>query len=282
MNSPTKQETLDKMREAKPWVRKFARFGYMAKGVVYGMIGVLALLAAFGPGGETTDSSGALRSIAQMPFGEMVLWGIGLGLIGYIVWRLIKAIKDPENEGTDVKGIITRIGFFISAVIYTNLAYGAIQLASNSGSGGGGDSEKTMSAKLLEQPFGVWLVGALGVGIIAYGIYELYKGYKEKFMKKFKTYEMNIGERKIARNSGKLGLMSRGIVFSMIGFFFIQTAITHNPDQSKGIDGALAELAQQPYGQILLALVALGLILYGVYQIIRGRYISMNFGHQSN
>lgn len=280
MNNPSKEETLDKMREAKPWVRRFARFGYIAKGVVYIMIGILAFLAAFGPGGDTTDSSGALRSIGQMPFGEMILWGIGLGLIAYIMWRLIKAIKDPENEGTDVKGIITRIGFFISAVIYTNLAYGAIQLASNSGSGGGGDSEKTVSAKLLEQPFGVWLVGALGVGIIAYGIYELYKGYKEKFMKKFKTYEMNIGERKIARNSGKLGLMSRGIVFSMIGFFFIQTAITHDPEKSKGMDGALAELAQQPYGQIMLAMVAIGLMLYGVYQIIRGRYIAMNFGHK--
>lgn len=281
MNSPTKEQTLDKMRETKPWVRRFARFGYMAKGVVYIMIGLLAFLAAFGPGGDTMDSSGALRSIAQLPFGEMVLWVIGLGLVGYILWRLIKAIKDPENEGTDAKGILTRIGFFISAVIYTNLAYGALKLASNSGSPGGGDSEKTVSARLLEEPFGAWLIGALGVGIIAYGIYELYKGYKEKFMKKFKTYEMNIGERKIAKNSGKLGLISRGIVLSMVGFFFIQTAITHNPDQSEGMDGALAELAQQPYGQVLLALIAIGLILYGVYQIIRGRYISMNFGHNS-
>ncbi len=279
MNKPSKEQTLNKVREAKPWIRRFARFGYMAKGVVYVMIGLLAFLAAFGPGGDTKDSSGALRSIAQIPFGEMILWGIGLGLIGYIMWRLIKTIKDPENEGTDVKGVITRIGFFISAIIYSNLAFGAIKLATNTGNAGGGNSEKTMSAKLLEQPFGVWLIGVLGVGIIAYGIYELYKGYTEKFMKKFKTYEMNIGERKIARNSGKLGLISRGIVFSMVGFFFIQTAITHDPDQSKGMDGALAELAQQPYGQILLALVAMGLMLYGVYQIIRGRYIAMSFGH---
>ncbi|MET1014837.1 MAG: DUF1206 domain-containing protein [Paenisporosarcina sp.] len=277
MNSPSKEEAKDKMKEAKPWVRRFGRFGYMAKGVVYGMIGVLAALAAFGPGGEITGTSGVLQSIAEMPFGELVLWIIGIGLIGYILWDFIKAIKDPENEGTDAKGLIKRTGYFISGIIYSNLAFGAIKLASHTGNAGGGNSEKTISAKLMEQPFGVWLVGLVGVIIIGYGVYELYSGVKEKFMSKFKTYEMNDKERKIARISGKLGLISRGIVLSMVGFFFIRTAYTHNPDESKGLDGALTELASQPFGKFLLAIIAVGLILYGVYQIIRGRYQHMNF-----
>ncbi|MBU0903782.1 MAG: DUF1206 domain-containing protein [Planococcaceae bacterium] len=278
MHSPSKAEAKDKVREAKPWVRRFGRFGYMAKGVVYGMIGILAALAAFGPGGEMTGTSGALQSIAQMPFGELVLWIIGIGLIGYIMWDFIKAFKDPENEGTDAKGLIRRTGYFISGVIYSNLAFGAIKLASHTGNAGGGNSEKTISAKLMEQPFGVWIIGLVGAIIIGYGIYELYSGVKEKFMSKFKTYEMNDKERKIARVSGKLGLISRGIVLSMVGFFFIRTAITNNPDESKGLGGALTELASQPFGQFLLALVAIGLILYGIYQIIRGRYQHMNFG----
>ncbi|MET0785959.1 MAG: DUF1206 domain-containing protein [Paenisporosarcina sp.] len=277
MNSPSKEEAKDKMKEAKPWVRRFGRFGYMAKGVVYGMIGVLAALAAFGPGGEITGTSGVLQSIAEMPFGELVLWIIGIGLIGYILWDFIKAIKDPENEGTDAKGLIKRTGYFISGIIYSNLAFGAIKLASHTGNAGGGNSEKTISAKLMEQPFGVWLVGLVGVIIIGYGVYELYSGVKEKFMSKFKTYEMNDKERKIARISGKLGLISRGIVLSMVGLFFIRTAYTHNPDESKGLDGALTELASQPFGKFLLAIIAVGLILYGVYQIIRGRYQHMNF-----
>jgi hypothetical protein len=279
MNSPSKEEAKDKMKEAKPWVRRFGRFGYMAKGVVYGMIGVLAALTAFGPGGEITGTSGVLQSIAEMPFGELVLWIIGLGLIGYILWDFIKAIKDPENEGTDAKGLIKRTGYFISGIIYSNLAFGAIKLASHTGNAGGGNSEKTISAKLMEQPFGVWLVGLVGVIIIGYGVYELYSGVKEKFMYKFKTYEMNGKERKIARLSGKIGLISRGIVLSMVGFFFIRTAYTNNPDESKGLDGALTELASQPFGQLILAIVAIGLILYGVYQIIRGRYQHMNFGN---
>ncbi|WNF24942.1 DUF1206 domain-containing protein [Mesobacillus jeotgali] len=280
MNSQSTIEVRNKLREAKPWVRRFARFGYIAKGLVYGMVGVLAALAAFGPSGDTTGTSGALQSLATLPFGEIALWFIGIGLIGYILWDFIKAIKDPEDEGTDAKGLVKRAGYFISALIYSNLAFGAIKLASNTGSAGGDNSEKTISAKLMEQPFGVWLVGIVGGVIIGYGVYELYKGAKEKFMTQFKTYEMNDKERKITRISGKIGLISRGIVLSMVGFFFIRTAYTHNPNESKGLGGALTELANQPFGQFLLAIMAAGLILYGIYQIIKGRYQQMNFGYK--
>jgi hypothetical protein len=280
MNTPSKEQAKNKMKEAKPWIRRFGRFGYMAKGVVYGMIGVLAALAAFGPRGDTTGTSGALQSISEMPFGEVVLWIIGIGLIGYIAWDFIKAIKDPENGGTDAKGLIKRTGYFISGIIYANLAFGALKLASHTGNAGGGDSEKTISAKLMEQPFGVWLVGIVGAIIIGYGLYELLSGIKEKFMEKFKTYEMNDKELKVARISGKMGLIARGVVLSMVGFFFIETAYTHDPNQSKGLGGALGEMASQPFGQFLLAMVAVGLILYGIYQIIRGRYQHMNFGNK--
>lgn len=276
MNVPSTAGAKNKLKEAKPWVRRFGRFGFMSKGIVYGMIGVLAALAAFGSGGAKTGTSGALQAIAKMPFGEVVLWIIGIGLIGYILWEFILAIKDPENEGTGAKGLIKRTGYFISGIIYANLAFGAIKLASHTGNAGSGNSEKTISAKLMEQPFGVWLVGIVGAIIIGYGIYELFKGGKEKFMSSFKTNEMNNKERKIARLSGKLGLISRGIVLTMVGFFFVRTAYTHNPNQSKGLGGALTELASQPFGQFLLAIVAIGLILYGVYQVIRGRYQYMN------
>ena len=280
MEAASKAQAKDKMREAKPWIRRFGRFGYMAKGVVYGMIGILAALAALGPEGETTGTSGALQSIAEMPFGEVLLWIIGIGLIGYIVWDFIKAIKDPENEGTDAKGLIKRTGYFISGIIYANLAFGAIKLASHTGNAGGGDSEQTISAKLMEQPFGVWIVGLVGAIIIGYGLYELLSGVKEKFMEKFKTYEMNAKERKLARISGKVGLIARGVVLTMVGFFFIKTAYTHDAEHSKGLGGALDEMASQPFGQFLLAMAAVGLILYGIYQIIRGRYQHMHFGEE--
>jgi hypothetical protein len=265
--------------EIKPWIRRFGRFGHMAKGAVYGFIGVFALMAALRVGGETTGTSGALQSVAGIPFGEFLLWLIGVGLIGYVLWEAIKMIKDPENKGHDTKGIVTRIGYIISAIIYANIAIAAIKLALHAGNVKSKGSEQGFSAKLLSEPFGQWLVGLLGTIILVYGLYELYKGSKEKFMKKFNLGEMNAKEKRILRSAGKMGLISRGIVLGMIGYFFIQTAITANPNQTKGLEGALDKLAQQPFGQGLLGIAGVGLFLFGVYEVIRGRYGSMNFGN---
>ncbi|WP_238473807.1 DUF1206 domain-containing protein [Paenisporosarcina cavernae] len=266
--------------EVKPWIRRFGRFGYMAKGVVYAMIGILAGLAAIGPGGELTGTSTVLQEIAKMPFGEIVLWIIGIGLIGYIVWDLIKAFKDPENHGTSFKGIIHRIGYFVSGVIYANIAWGAVKLASHTGTTSRG-SEKTISAKVMDYPFGVWLIGLVGVIIFLYGAYEFWSGYKMKFLRKIKSHEMSSEEMKVTRHLGRVGMMARGLVLAIIGFFFISTAYTHDPDKSKGLEGALTEVATKPFGMVLLGIVAIGLILYGIFQIIRGRYEIMNFGKHS-
>ncbi|OES45127.1 DUF1206 domain-containing protein [Domibacillus iocasae] len=273
-----KNEIASKAHEAKPWIRRFGRFGQMAKGVVYALVGIFAILAAAGMGGGTTGTSGALSSVADEPFGKLLLWLIGIGLIGYVVWQLLKSIKDVEHNGSDAKGIVKRIGYLVSAVIYGSLAMTAIKLAMLTGTGGG--SEKTISAKLLVQPFGQWIVGLIGLIVIIYGLIELCRGFKEKFMKYFKTYEMNNKEVRLARNAGKAGLIARGILLVMTGFFFIQTAITANPNETKGLGGALAELASQPFGQFLLGLVAVGLILYGIYEVIRGRYQRMDFGRR--
>ncbi|MCM3595071.1 DUF1206 domain-containing protein [Metabacillus idriensis] len=273
-----KQKTNQAGNETKPWIRRLGRFGYMAKGTVYFLIGLLALMAALGLGGKMTGTSGMLETVAGKPFGEILLWLIGIGLIGYVIWEVIKTILDPENKGTDAKGLLTRAGYGVSAIIYGGIAFKAISIAMHASSGGGGGSEKTISAKLLAQPFGQWIIGLVGMIIIGYGVYELYNGYTERFMNKFRVSEMNQHEKKIARKSGKMGLIARGAVLAMIGYFFIQTAITANPEQSKGIDGALAELASKPYGQWLLGIAAAGLMLYGIYEVIRGRYEHMSFG----
>ncbi|TFE02145.1 DUF1206 domain-containing protein [Jeotgalibacillus salarius] len=264
--------------EVKPWVRRMGRFGYMSKGSVYGIVGILALLAALGVGGgETTDTSGAMQQVATLPFGEILLWIVGIGLLFYVIWEFIRAILDPQHKGKDTRGIATRIAYAISGIIYGGLAVSAIQIAMHAGSGGG-NSNQTISAMLLGQPFGRLLIGILGAGVIIYGLYNLYTGYKEKFMRKFILNDMNEHEKNLARKSGKIGLIARGVVLAMVGFFFMQTAITANPEESKGLDGALGEIASQPYGQVLLGLTAAGLILYAIYEIIRGRYARMNFG----
>ncbi|MFC7321354.1 DUF1206 domain-containing protein [Halobacillus campisalis] len=274
-----KTNGVDTNEDIKPWIRRFGRFGHMAKGTVYALVGLLSLMAAVGVGGKTTGTGGMFQSLASIPFGEILLWIIGIGLIGYISWLVIKSIKDTSRKGSDSKGLFIRFCYLIGGVIYGALAVNAIQIAMHAGSGGG-NSEESISAQLLSQPFGAWLVGLLGAIIIGYGVSEFYSGITKRFMKKFNISEMDDHERKIAKNSGKMGLISRGIVLGTVGFFFIQTAFSSNPDEAKGLDGALAEISQQPFGQWMLGIVAVGLILYGIYEVIRGRYEKMSFGKQ--
>jgi Domain of Unknown Function (DUF1206) len=280
-NMNQKKEAKQKAKEeVKPWIRRFGRFGYMSQGIVYALIGILAFLAALHVGGKTTGTGGMMQKLATLPVGNIILWLIGIGLIGYVCWVVILAIKDPNKEEKGAKRIIIRMGYGISAVIYASIAVNALRYAAtNQGSSGGG--KQSISIQLLSYPLGRWIIAGIGVIIIGYGIYEFFSGITGRFMNKFNVHEMNKHEQRIGRQSGRIGLVSRGVVFGLIGFFFILTSIQSNPNKAKGLGGALAELAQQPYGRWLLGIVALGFILFGVYSFIRGRYQQMSFGKRA-
>jgi hypothetical protein len=255
------------------WVERLARFGYAAKGIVYAIIGVLAVQAAVGQGGKTTDAKGALGAIAAQPFGKFLLALVAFGLIGYVVWRAVQTIQDPEHKGDDPKGLATRLGYGISGLIYASLAFSAIGLIMGSGnSGSGSSSQQDWTARVLSQPFGQWLVGLVGAFIIGLGFYQMYKAYKAKFRKEMKLREMSPTEETWATRIGRFGIAARGIVFVIIGFFLLQAARQSDPNQVRGLDGALQALAQQPYGPWLLGIVALGLLAYGIYMGVQARY----------
>jgi hypothetical protein len=262
--------------DIKPWIRGFARIGFISRGIVYMLIGALAIMAALGIGGSTSDSSGAFSAVASKPFGEVLLWLLGLGLIGIVLWHLIQVVKDPEHVNNDGKSMFRRLANLITGIAYASLTYNAFAIAMHAKSSGSG-SKQTLSAKLLSHPFGQWVVGIVGLIIIGYALYEIHNAFTEKYTNKFKRHEMSEKEWELGRKTGKLGLYSRGIVFLLIGYFFIQTAITADPDKTQGLDGALSKIAQQPYGQWLLGIVAAGLVLYGVFQILTGknRHMSM-------
>ena len=254
-------------------MEKFARFGYAAKGFVYGAIGILAFLAAFGMGGKTTDTSGALYTIAQKPFGQILLAFVALGLVGYVIWRLIQAISDPTNKGTDAKGIFARLGYLFSAIAYAGVAANAALLAIGSDSGGSsGNSKQDWTAMVMQQPFGRWLVGIAGALTVGIGFWRIYRAYKTKFRKKLNLTELDIQQQNWLVNISRFGIAARGVVFVMIGFFVLQAAKNYNPQRVKGLDGALYTLTQQPFGKILLVLMALGLIAYAIYLFIQARY----------
>lgn len=251
-----------------------ARFGYVAKGFVYGAIAILALLTAFSVGGgKTTGTSGALQTISEQPFGQILLILIAIGLVGYVIWRLIQAISDPENQGTDAKSILKRLGYAISGITYAAVAFNAALLAFGNGGGSGSSSSKQdWTATVMQQPFGRWLVGLAGAIIIGLGFYRIYRAYKTKFRKNLNMSELNSQQKNWLVNISRFGIAARGVVFIMLGFFVMQAAHQYNPQKVKGLDGALYTLTQQPFGKVLLTLMALGLLAYAVYLMLQARY----------
>lgn len=259
------------------WLDTVARIGYATKGVLYVIIGVLAVQAAVGAGGATTGSEGAIRSMADEPFGQVLLALTAVGLLFYALWRLFAAAVDAEHKGTDAKGLFTRAGFMVSGLIHLFLAFQAASIVFGwqllgGGGGGGGDSQAEWTADLMAMPFGRWLVGIAGGVIILVALGHFYEAYKASFMREYNTREMDADTRRWARRIGQFGLSARGVVFALIGAFLIQAALQAQPEEARGISGALDSLAAQPYGPWLLGLVAAGLVAYGVFCFSRARY----------
>ncbi|MBD2355258.1 DUF1206 domain-containing protein [Tolypothrix sp. FACHB-123] len=255
------------------WVERLARLGYAAKGLVYFLVGLLAAQAAFGTGGETTDTSGALEAIVTQPFGKLLLIIVTIGLIGYAFWRFVQTILDPEHSGETMsaKRIAKRLGYAFSAIAYFSLAVTSIKLIVGSSSGDS-DSVEDWTIFFLNQPFGRWLVLLLGLTVIIVGIAFLYQAYTGKFRRYFKLAQMSLTEEIWAVRLGRFGIAARGIVFAIIGIFMMLAAIQLDGTQARGLGGALSALAMQPFGPWILGVVALGLIAYGMYSIIQARY----------
>ncbi|MCY7764324.1 DUF1206 domain-containing protein [Bacillus inaquosorum] len=270
-----KDQYMSKIKqETKPWIKRFGRLGYFAFGGVFILLGILACMTAAGAGGAK-DSSGALQTLSHMPYGSFLLFLIGVGLIGYVIWMVLSALKDTEGHGTSRRGLSRRTGNFFSAAVYASIAWKALRFVF--GQGDGSTSEQTWSAYVLAQPFGQWLTGLTGAGFILFAIVQFVKGVRAAFMKEFDTSKMNKHMICIAKNTGRAGNISRAIIFSAIGYFLIKTAMTADPDDTRGFDGALAELAQQPHGKMILSFLAFGLILYGLYAIMKGIYQHMTW-----
>lgn len=254
------------------WFERLARAGYAAKGAVYLVAGALSARAAFGLGGRTTDSRGALQTILSEPFGKIALALIGVGLIGYVLLRLVQAIMDPERKGGDAKGIALRAGYVISALVYGALALSALRLAVGIGSSGGGNQLQDGVARVLGWPLGRWLVGLAGAIIISGGAYQLYKAYSLDFSEHMLWSNMSATERQWIVVLGRAGLAARGIVQGLVGLFVVQAALLFDPGKVQGSGGALQSLARPPFGLWTVGVVAAGLAGYGIYMLAAARY----------
>ncbi|MEO0407510.1 MAG: DUF1206 domain-containing protein [Cyanobacteria bacterium P01_A01_bin.135] len=254
------------------WIETFARFGYAAKGVIYTIVGILAVQAAFNWGGKTTGSTGAFQTIANQPFGKILLFLVGVGLVGYVLWRFVEAIFDPEHDESGAKNIGRRLTYAISGIIYGALAFSAFRIVFGGGSGSGSGGSSGQASTILSQPFGRWLLGLVAAGAAAYGFYCIYRGVKTKFRKKLKLSEMSQTEETWAIRIGRFGLISKGIVSVIVGYFFAQAVRSADASQARTTGGALQAIQQQPFGAVLMGIIAVGLVAYGIHMLVQARY----------
>jgi hypothetical protein len=266
-NIKTSGERAAKQAAYSPTMEKLTRLGYAVKGLIYITIGLLAIQGALGKAKTPADQFGAINTFGKLPFGHIFLWVILIGLISYALWGVVRAILDPFHKGTDLKGLLARGGYLISAGTYAFFAWPTYQLIRRTRSSSGSNQTQFIG-QIMALPMGRIIVGVIGVAAIAAGLYQVYQGIQSKFEQQFKPYALTADQYRTAVQIGRFGTIARGVVFAIIGFFFCLAAYYANPGQAQGVSGALKFLANQPYGLWLLGIVAVGLIAFGVYSLM--------------
>jgi hypothetical protein len=255
-----------------PWVERIARFGLVAQGVSFGLVGVLAIELAAGRGGKATDREGALRAIAGSGLGRILVFILACGFGAYALWRLTQVFlgHDVEDEGGRKKWG-KRFSSLGKAAIYGALCWGAFSIVLGSG-GGGSNKEQSTTRGILGWPGGRWIVGAIALAIAGAALWNLYRAVSAKYKDSLKTGQMSAAELRWTTRIAFVGLMSRAVVFGLVAWFFFKAAADYNAKQARGLDGALRKLANEPYGPVLLGIVAAGLFAFGVFCLIQARY----------
>jgi hypothetical protein len=246
-----------------------ARAGFVARGLVYGIIGLLAFDLAVGHGGKITNQQGAMRTLEQQPFGHLLLVLLAVGLGGYAIWRLFRATLGHGPEGAD-RGI-ERLGALGSGIVYAVFCAIAVMLLIGSSSGSSGNAKQTTSG-VFGWPAGHWLVGIAGVVMLGVAVYQLIRGMRRKFLDDSKTEEMPPAVKTWIIWLGTVGHVARAIVFGLVGVFLLKAAIDYKANEAIGLDGALAKLFHQTYGPWILGLVASGLIAFSIFSLTEARY----------
>ena len=247
-----------------------ARLGYGARGVVYLLLGGLALVSAtWGGGGDAEGSSDALSSLLALPFGRILLGLVALGLFGYVLWKMAQGLLNADDRDDDLEGFANRAGQLISGGANLFLALSAARLALSLGGDSGSNGEETASAWLLQQPFGPFLLGVVACGVLAAGGIQVWYGASHGYRKRL---SLPAAHAQWMDPVCAFGLVARGVVFAIIGGFLAYAAFTVSPEQAGGTAEALDYVHALPFGPWLYGVVALGLVAFGAYSVIEGLY----------
>jgi len=237
------------------------------------VVAILAARIATGDFDDRADKQGALQAIVRQPLGRVLIFVMAVGFAGYALGRFVEAVLGPSDEANARKATFKRLGSAARGILYTALFASTAKLLVSAGEGPQKDSAATdLTARVLQFPGGRLLIGAVGLGVIAAGLYIGWRGLKQKFAKKLKGYQMSPSERRWILRLGTFGNFARMVVFVIVGSLLIVAAIQSNPEQSAGIDGALRRLASHDFGPALLTVIAFGLAAYGLYSFAEARY----------
>lgn len=256
-------------------LENLARVGLLAYGVVHLLVAWLALQLAWGTSSESADQSGALSTVGESPVGKPLLWIIALGLIALAVWQALEVLRWRSGWSASgkqrTKAIKKTVKALAKAVVYAALAVLAIRFATGSGSSSSQQQQDT-AAGVFGWPAGRWLVGVAGLVLIGVGIYHVYKGVTKSFLKEIDLASAPQSATRLVTRLGQVGYPGKGIALGVVGGLLVHAAVTFDPADASGLDGALRTILEAPFGQFLLTLVALGIAAFGAYLFVRARY----------
>jgi Domain of Unknown Function (DUF1206) len=269
-------------------LRSAGRVGLTARGIIYVLVGVLAVRIAFGDGGgKKADRQGALQEIASQPLGTALLWVLAAGFACMTLWRGAQALtglggsgRSGRSGGSGGSGGEQKVGKRLMnagrAVFYASVCWGTAAYAAGSGGGSGSDKEsKDWTGTVLKWPGGRWIAGAVGCGLVVVGAAIAIRAARRTFLKKLAVGRMSHGTRTAVTASGIGGGVARGTLFAGAGVFVLVAAVRFDPHKARGIDETLRSFARTPAGPWLLVVVAVGLMLFGCFSFASARWRRM-------
>ena len=252
------------------WLDKAIRIGLVCYGIVHLLIAWLAFQLALGDHEGKPSAEGAMQQLAEQTYGEVLIWAIAIGMFFLVLWRLLEAALGHRDE-EGAKRWWKRADSLVKAVIYGAVGVIALQVVLRAGGSGKG---RSTTAKLMDEPFGRWLVGLIGLAVVVYGANLVRRGLTEKFKEHLDAEGKSGDSGKWYVRFGKAGYVAKGIAIAIVGGLFIYAAVEHEPKKSGGLDVALRTVLEQPFGPFLLGAIAIGIGCYGLFCFARARHLS--------
>jgi len=272
MGAAEQAKQVGRRADRSEWVDTAARAGLVAYGVVHLLIAWVAVQLALGTGGGRPSARGAMAHLAKQPFGHVLIWAVAAGLFLLVVWRVIEAASGHRelDGGKRVRARLVSLG---KAIIYGAIGVSAARVAMGGG-GGSSRGSKTMTAKVMDWPAGQWIIGLVGLAILGYGIGLVWRGLTDKFLEHLDGQGRTGDSGTAFTWLGRAGYVAKGVAIGIVGCLFGYAAIHHQPNKTGGLDQALRDVLRQPYGPVLLFVIAAGIGCFGLFCFARARHLS--------